>query len=72
MKKNKSILVHSLRGRELYQHTPHALYSPSLSHYPEPLCWLLSLEGGGRYLYVLQMKQGEGESIHTNTTIRAY
>ena len=60
----KSISVQSLRGRDLYQHTP--VHSPHL----EPLHWLHSLEGGGRYQHDLQMKQNEGESIHPNTTIR--
>ena len=74
MKTYKSILVHSMRGKELNQQTPHTLcpltplhpsYSPSHS---EPLCWLLSLEGGGRYQYDLQMKPNEVECIQTNTT----
>ena len=42
-------------------------HSPS---YPEPLCWLLSLEGGGRYLHDLYMKQSEEKCIHPDTTIR--
>ena len=40
------------------------------SPYHEPLCWQLSQEGGGRYLYGHYMKQSEAEWIHTNTTIR--
>ena len=41
---------------------------PSHSPYPEFPCWLLSPEGGGRYLNDLQMKRSEGEWIQTNMT----
>ena len=66
MKMYKSILVHSFRGKQLYQHSPHKLYSLSNSPYPEPLRWLLSLEGDARHLHFLLMKQNEGEWIHSN------
>ena len=32
VKTDKSILVHSIRGRELYHHVPHTLCSLTLSH----------------------------------------
>ena len=74
------ISVHSLRESELHPHIPCALYT-ILSHSrhpflsppnPEFLCWLLSLEGGGRYLYDLQMKPNEGECIQSNTAQRKF
>ena len=51
-------------------HIQHTILVQLHSLFPEPLCWLLSLEGSGRYLCDLHMKHREGESIHPNTTIR--
>ena len=63
-----SQFIHSVGEKYISIH--HIHYTPSISPpHPEPLCWLHALEGGGRYLYDLQMKPNEGECAHPNATI---
>ena len=53
----------TVKTNEMLRQSSYRIKTHVFVPHPEPLCWLLSLEGDGRYEYAPYSKQSEGECI---------